>query len=272
MVDVVEEARRAAPEVEAVGFGIPSLVDHRRGASVVSPHLPLDGVPFREVMSERLDLPVVVDNDANGAVLAEQRHGAARGATEVVMLTLGTGIGGGLVLGGELYRGGVGAAGELGHMTVDMDGDPCQSGCPNRGCLETVASGRAIGRAGEDLALRRPDSPLGHALAAGEEITGALVTELAHDGDPGAREVVERVGERLGVGIVNLVNVFNPQVVVVGGGAVAAGELLLAPARRVVADRALRPGRDEVEIVAARFGPEAGMLGAALLALEREEG
>jgi glucokinase len=220
-------------------------------------------------MTERLGLPVVVDNDANGAVLAEQRHGAAAGATEVVMLTLGTGIGGGLVLGGELYRGAVGAAAELGHMTVDFDGPPCPSGCPNRGCLETVASGRAIGRAGEEVARDRPESALGRALAAGEEITGALVTELAHDGDAAAGAAIERVGAALGVGLVNLVNVFNPEVVVVGGGAIAAGELLLGPARQVVAARALAPGRDAVRIVPARFGPESGMLGAAMLALER---
>lgn len=270
MVGVVTEAREVAPDVEAVGFGIPSLVDQRSGESVMSPHLPLDGVPFRDLMSERLGLPVVVDNDANGAALAEQRYGAARGASHVAMLTLGTGIGGGLVLGGELYRGSTGAGAELGHMTVDLDGPPCRSGCPNRGCLETVASGRAIGEAGVEIAGRRADSALGRAAAAGEEVTGALVTELAHDGDSAAREAIEQVGERLGAGLVNLVNVFNPEVVVIGGGAVAAGDLLLGPARAILAERGLRPNRDQVRVVPAHFGPEAGMLGAALLALERD--
>jgi len=270
MVDVVTEAREAAPDVEAVGFGIPSLVDQRSGVSVMSPHLPINGVPFRDLMSERLGLPVVVDNDANGATLAEQRHGAARGASHVAMLTLGTGIGGGLVLGGELYRGSTGAGAELGHMTVDLDGPPCRSGCPNRGCLETVASGRAIGEVGTEIARRRTDSALGRAAADGEEVTGALVTDLAHDGDSAAREVLERVGERLGAGLVNLVNVFNPEVVVIGGGAVAAGDLLLDPARAILAERGLRPNRDQVRVVPAHFGPEAGMLGAALLALERD--
>jgi len=221
-------------------------------------------------MSERLGLPVVVDNDANGAALAEQRYGAARGASHVAMLTLGTGIGGGLVLAGELYRGSTGAGAELGHMTVDLDGPPCRSGCPNRGCLETVASGRAIGEAGVEIARRRTDSALGRAAAAGEEVTGALVTELAHDGDSAAREAIEQVGERLGAGLVNLVNVFNPEVVVIGGGAVAAGDLLLGPARAILAERGLRPNRDQVRVVPAHFGPEAGMLGAALLALERD--
>ena len=268
MVEAVEQARAAAPEVEAVGFGIPSLIDRRTGESVMSVHLPLDGVPFGALMSERLDLPVFVDNDANGAVLAEQRFGAARGASDVVLLTLGTGIGGGLVLGGELYRGSVGAGAELGHMVVDMDGPLCQGGCPNRGCLEAVASGTAIGREGAEVARTHPDSALGRAALQGVAITGALVTELGHDGDPPAREILDVVGGRLGVGIANLVNIFNPEVVVVGGGAAAGGELLLEPARRVVAERALRPSRDVVRIVSARFGPESGMLGSAALALD----
>jgi len=254
MVEAVEQARAAAPEVEAVGFGIPSLMDRRTGQSVMSVHLPLDGVPFGALMSERLDLPVIVDNDANGAVLAEQRFGAARGASDVVLLTLGTGIGGGLVLGGALYRGSVGAGAELGHMVVDMDGPLCQGGCPNRGCLEAARAD--------------PDSALGRAALQGVAITGALVTELAHDGDPPARAILDVVGGRLGVGIANLVNIFNPEVVVVGGGAAAGGELLLEPARRVVAERALRPSRDVVRIVSARFGPESGMLGSAALALD----
>lgn len=268
MVEAVEEAATASPGVQAVGFGIPSLVDRRAGASVSSVHLPLEDLPFRDLMSERLGLPVIVDNDANGAALAEQRYGAARGAQDVVLLTLGTGIGGGVVLGGELYRGSTGAAGELGHMVIDMDGPRCQGACPNRGCLEALASGRAIGRAGEEVARRQPESGLGRALAEGWDITGSLVTELAHDGDLPAREILERAGGSLGVGIANLVNVFNPEVVVVGGGAAAAGELLLAPARRVVAERALRPSRDVVRVVAAHFGPESGMLGAAALALD----
>ncbi|MGI8438999.1 MAG: ROK family protein [Thermoleophilaceae bacterium] len=272
MVEAVEEARRASPEVEAVGFGIPSLMDRRSGQSVTSVHLPLDGVPFGDLMSERLGLPVVVDNDANGAVLAEQRFGAARGASDVILLTLGTGIGGGIVLGGELYRGSVGAAAELGHMVVDMNGPLCQGACPNRGCLEAVASGTAIGREGAEVAREDPDSALGRAALQGVALTGALVTELAHDGDSAARGVLTLVGERLGVGIANLVNIFNPEVVVVGGGAAAGGEMLLEPARRVVAERALRPSRDVVRIVSARFGPESGMLGAAALALDALDG
>jgi glucokinase len=270
MVEAIAEARDEAPDAAAVGFGIPSLIDAATGASVSSVHLPLAGVPFRDLMSERLGLPVHVDNDANVALLAEHRFGAARGTTDSVMLTIGTGIGGAMILGGRLYRGWTGAAGELGHMVVDLDGPRCQGNCPNRGCLEAVASGNAIGREGAEAARRAPDSLLGQALVAGRDITGALVTDLAHEGDEAAREVIRGIGRKLGVGLANIANVFNPEVVVIGGGVIAARELLLEPAREVLAERALPPSRDLVRIAPARFGDEAGMLGAALLALDGE--
>ena len=268
MSDAVEEARAHAPDVEAVGFGIPSLVDQVRGTSVTSVHLPIEDVPFRDIMTERIGLPVFMDNDANLAALVEQRSGAARGARHVVLLTLGTGIGGGLVLDGHIYRGSMGAGGELGHMVVDLDGPRCGGNCPNRGCLEALVSGTAIGRAGALAAQRNPGSGLWRSLAEGDDITGQLVTDHAQRGDEVARRVLERAGRHLGVGIANLVNIFNPEVVVVGGGAVGAGELLLGPARVVVGERALRPSRDLVKIRAAHYGPEAGMLGAALMALD----
>jgi glucokinase len=183
------------------------------------------------------------------------------------MLTLGTGIGGGLVLGGRLYRGAHGGGAELGHVVVDLNGPPCQGACPNRGCLEVMASGTAIGREGAAVAEREPDSALGRELRGGRAITGALVTELAHDGDRAAVGVLSLIGGRLGVGIASIVNALNPEVVVIGGGAVAAGDLLLEPARRVVAERALPPNRDQVRIVPAHFRDEAGMVGAGILAL-----
>jgi glucokinase len=269
MVDAVEEVRAVAPDAEAVGFGIPSLVEPDTGVSTWSTHLPLEGVPFRDLMSERLGLPVYVDNDVNLALLAEHRHGAARGAQDAVMLALGTGIGGGLLLGGRLYRGARGFGAELGHMVVDLDGPPCGGRCPGRGCLEALASGTAIGVAGEEAARSAPRSSLGRRLAAGGAITGPLVTELAHDGDEVARGVLDRIGRRLGAGLTSVVNAFGPEVVVIGGGAVAAGDMLLEPARRVVAERALPPPRELARIVPAHFGDESGMLGAALFALEK---
>lgn len=270
VVEVVEELRAQSDgdePVDAIGFGIPCLIDQASGAAVMAVNLPIADLPFRDLMSERLGLPVVVDNDANAAALAEQRFGAGRGKRHLVLLTLGTGVGGGVVIDGELFRGSSGAGAELGHMSIDLDGPPCQGACPNRGCLETLASGTAIARDATAAAEANPDSALGRALARGQAITGALVTELAFDGDPVAGAVMRTVGERLGVGITNLVNIFNPEIVVVGGGAAAAGDLLLAPAREVLAARGLRPSRDQCEIVPAHFGAEAGMLGAAALAL-----
>jgi glucokinase len=266
MVEAVAEVRAAEPGVRAVGFGIPSLVDAATGTSVSSVHLPLQEVPFRELMTDRIGLPVLVDNDVNLALLAELRVGAARGARHAVMLTLGTGIGGAVALDGHIYRGADGAAGELGHITVDYDGPPCQGNCPNRGCLEVMASGTAIGRQGEVVAGEVPGSGLARAVAQGVPITGELVTDFALRGDLEAAEVLELIGMRLGAGLVGIVNAFNPEVVVIGGGASRAGDLLLDPARRVVAERALRPSRETARIVAAALGEEAGLIGAALFA------
>ena len=264
VVEVIEEGLATAPEAEAVGIGIPALMDRDRAVALECGHLPLAGVPFRDLLSERLDRPVVVDNDANCALLAEAHAGAARGATDALMLTLGTGIGGAILARGELYHG-AGSAGELGHTVVELGGEPCP--CGSRGCLETVASGSALARVGETAAAAQPESGLGRARIEGREITGSLVTELAGEGDPAAVEVVAEAGRKLGVGLASLANAFSPEVIVIGGGASAAGELLLGPAREELKQRALGPNRD-VRVEEAHFGDEAGMIGAALLALE----
>jgi glucokinase len=267
VVDLVDEVRAAVDGgVEAVGFGIPCLVD--RGRAAWSVHLPLVDFAFAEAVSERLGVKSFVDNDANLALLAEHRAGAAVGASDAVMLTLGTGIGGGLLLDGRIYRGSRGGAGELGHMVVWADGPDCGPGCPSRGCLEAVASGTALVREARSLAAVRPDSRLGRAWAAGTEITGPLVTALAGDGDPAATEVLGTVGRWLGIGLGNIVNIFNPELVVIGGGVIAAGDLVLGPARAVLAERGLPPAAASTPVLAAHFGADSGMLGAALLAHE----
>jgi glucokinase len=267
LVEAVQEVRKAAGrELTAVGFGVPSLVDARTGFVATTVHLPLRDVALRDVMAERLGVPVAVENDANAAMFAEHRRGAARGTQTAALLTLGTGIGGGIVVGGELLRGAHGGAGEWGHMVVDVDGPICT--CGNHGCLEMLVSGTALGRSARRAAQELPDSGFGQALRAGREITGMLATELAHDGDPVALDVVTRVGRHLGVGLSNVINILNPEVIVVGGGVIAAGELLLEPARKVVAERALAPSRDQVRIVPTRFGDASGMVGAALLAMD----
>jgi glucokinase len=269
VVSAVQEVQAATgADVEAVGFGIPSLIDQRTGIAVVAVNLPLFDVAFADLMAERLDLPVFVDNDGNTAALAEHRAGAARGASEAVVMTIGTGIGGGLILRGEPYRGAIGAAGELGHVIIDFHGPHCQGNCPGYGCVEAFASGTALAREARRIGAERPDSGLGRAQAEGRELVGPLITELAHDGDGAAIEAVELIGARLGMALTSLVNIFNPEVVVIGGGVIAAGELLLEPARAEVARRALPPSRDVVRIVPARFGVEAGMVGAAALAFD----
>jgi len=269
ILEAVEEVRAGAPgEPAAAGFGIPCTIDRDRGLAVASRHLPLENVPFRDLMAERLGIPVAVDNDGNATAVGEHRHGAASGHADAVVLTVGTGIGGGLILGGRIYRGAQGAAGELGHVTIAIDGPECPGDCEGRGCLEALASGTALERDGARIAAERPDSGLGRAAAEGRAVTGALITELAHDGDLAAIEALRAVGASLGVGIAGFVNVFNPEVVVVGGGVMAAGDLLLDPAREVVAATALAPARDLVRVVPARFGAEAGMIGAAALAWE----
>lgn len=269
VADAVQEIRTAVGGgIEAVGFGIPCTFDSRTGRAVQAANAPILDMAFHEVMSARLGLPVIVDNDANCAALCEARVGAGAGCSELVLLTIGTGIGGGLVLGGEVYRGWIGGGAEMGHMVVEMDGPPCQSNCPNYGCLETVCSGTALVRLASVAVARRPDTALGHALEEGRELTGPLITQLAQEGDPVAGDAIALIGRRLGVGLVSLVNIFNPQIVVIGGGVSAAGELLLEPARAVVRERALAPNRDVVRIEAAAFGAEAGMIGAALAARE----
>lgn len=273
IADVVEEVRRGAAtqagaEATAVGFGIPCLIDAESGVAVYSTHLPIVDLQFADAMAERLTLPVFVDNDAHVAMLAELRHGAAQGASVAAMLTLGTGVGGALAFGGELQRGAQGTGGELGHIIVDPDGPDCGPGCPGHGCLEALVGGTALARDARKAAQENPDSALGRALAAGRQIDGALVGELARDGDEVARATLERLGGWLGIGIVTIVNALNPDVVVVGGGVAAAGELILAPARAVLAARGLPTSARHAEIRAAHFGADAGVVGAAVLARE----
>jgi glucokinase len=272
LVREVGEAREARAGVGAIGMGVPATIDRERGLAVSAVNLPIEDLPLRDLVAARTGLPAFLDNDANVAAFAEFLFGAAKGAQNVVMLTIGTGIGGGLILGGEPYRGSTGAGAELGHFTIEIDGPRCQGNCPNHGCLETMASGTAIGREGRAAGEREPDSALGALLAEGHAIDGKQVTDAAHSGDPTAIDVLELIGTRLGVGLAGLANIFEPEVIVIGGGAIAAGDLLLEPARRELAARALRP-MNETPVVAALLGEDAGMIGAAAMArIELERG
>jgi glucokinase len=252
----------------AIGVGLPSTIDQRAGRAVNSVNIPLAGIDFRDRLTSAFGVPAAIENDANAAALAEHRLGAGRGARHMVMLTLGTGIGGGLILDGNLYRGAVGAAGELGHITLDLDGPPCQGTCPGRGHLEALASGTAADQLAAERARANPEGDLGRAAGEGKVVDAKLAVDLAAAGPGDARDVLEHVGLVLGTAIASYVNIFNPEVVVLGGGFARAGDLLFEPARKVVAERALPPGRDLVRIVPALLGPEAGLIGAGLVGFE----
>jgi glucokinase len=261
----IDEAREARPDVAAIGLGIPATIDHDRGVAVAAVNLPLKNLPVREIVAERTGLPVFVDNDGNVAALAEYLYGAAKGKPDIVMLTVGTGIGGGLILGGEIYRGSTGAGAELGHVVIQVDGPPCQGNCPNHGCVESLASGTALGREARAAGESSPDSALGKALAEGKEIDGRVATEAALAGDQTAIDVFELIGSRLGVACASFANIFQPHAIVVGGGVIAAGDLLLEPARKEIRERGLDP-MNKTPILEATLGNDAGMIGAAALA------
>ena len=241
--------------VGAIGFGIPSRIDQRSGRTLSSTNIPLEGVDFRDRMSERFGLPVGIDNDGNAATIAEWRFGAGRGVRHMVMLTLGTGVGGGLILDGRPYRGSIGAGAELGHMVIDYDGPPCQGTCRGHGHLEVLASGTAATAAA-------------HAVLGGHATARQLV-ERAQQGDAAARNALAEIGRRLGAGLVTIVNVFDPELIVIGGGfAAGAGALVLEPARELALRESLTPTNELLRIVPAELGPEAGLVGAGLVAFE----
>jgi glucokinase len=265
LVREINAAHEARPNATAVGLGIPATINQERGEAVSAVNLPLVALPIRDLISERVGLPVFLDNDGNVAALAEYRYGAARGMPTMVMLTIGTGIGGGLILGGEIFRGATGAGAELGHVVIQADGPPCQGNCPNHGCVEALASGTALGREGRAAAESAPDSALGKLLAEGTEVDGLAVTEAALAGDETAIGVFDLIGGRLGVACASFANIFEPEAIVVGGGVIKAGDLLLDPARKEVASRALDP-MNKTPILEATLGNDAGMIGAAALA------
>ena len=273
LVRVTRDA--AAGPLDAVGVGVPSIVEFETGRVVSSVNVPLADVPLREVLGERLGVPVFVDNDANAAALAEAYDEDLRLVVRnLVMLTVGTGIGGGLVLDGRIYRGATGGAGELGHTLVGLDlrGEvPPPSGFPQPGSLEFVASGHALDRMGADAAERESDSELGRLRAGGQPVLGTDVVRAAKDGEGVALGTLELWAEHLGVGIANTINTFDPDEVVIGGGAALAGDLLLGPATRVAREYVV-PGLGRRTVIRlARHGVTAGVLGAAMLALHELE-
>jgi glucokinase len=260
LVNQLVDAARAAGPADAVGIGVPSVIDFDTGTARHSVNIPLHGVPLRTILSERLGIPTFVDNDATVAALAEAFDDDLQPiAQALVMLTVGTGVGGGIVIGGRIYRGVTGAAAELGHMIVAADlehGAPAPAAKPPQpSSLEHLAAGRALDRLG----------------AAREIGDGHAVVDRAAGGDPDAIDCLRILGERLGIGIANMVNTLDPELVVVGGGVCRAGDLLLEPARRVARGFILPGVGTRTEIRLARYGPQAGVRGAALLARQELE-
>jgi len=258
-------------EILGVGVGAPGPLDTKRGIVLLTPNLGWVNLPLRQIIHDRLGLPAALDNDANCAVLGEWWVGAARGARHAIGITIGTGIGGGLILDGKLYHGASDVAGEIGHTTIDTEGRRCK--CGNYGCLEAYASGPNIAlRAVEEIeagAVSQLPTLVGGDLS---KITAQTVYQAAQDGDDLALEVVNDTARFLGVGIGNLLNVFNPEVVVVCGGVTAAGDHLFVPLRRETARRAFKPAVAACRIVPGELAGTAGVYGAAKAFLDQTLG
>jgi glucokinase len=263
LVDAVLEAA-GGRSLLGVGVAAAGFVDSAGERVMFAPHLPWQGEPLREQLEERLGCAVALDNDANCAARAEAHHGAARGAASALMVTMGTGIGGAILLDGQVLRGANGMAGEFGHMQVVPDGQVCE--CGRRGCWEQYSSGNALVRNARSLMAEQPSVLEEMSGGIPERLTGPMVTSAAEEGDLVARAAFASVGEWLGVGVANLVAALDPEVVVIGGGVSAAGDKLLEPARSALQRNLVGAAHRVVpDLVAARLGPQAGMIGAALL-------
>ena len=238
----------------AIGFGLPSTIDQRTGRVVGSVHVPLADFDFRDHAAERFSVPVALDNDGNVAAIAEWKIGAGKGSDHMIMLTLGTGVGGGLILDGKPYRGFVGAGAEIGHMVLEYGGAPCSGTCTGHGHLEQVSSGGAARPESRGAARPRRDRPRARRRRAG--------------GQPGGAGGRREIGRKLGAALGSLVNIFNPEVIVIGGGFSQARDLFLEPALETMKVEALAPGRDLVRVVPALLGPDAGLVGAGFVGFE----
>ena len=265
----VREVIEDTGKPEAIGVGVPSQVEYATGRVETSVNIPLEGVPLREELGRRFGVPVFVDNDANCAALAEAH---ILGENDLVMLTLGTGVGGGVVTRGLTFRGANGLGAELGHFTLNPDGPPCPGNCPNRGCLEAYCSGQALERDATELAQDKPGSRLSESLGPDGKVNGHDLVEAAEQGDPDATLVFDNFARMLGVAIAGYVNVFEPDRLAIGGGVSRASHLFLERAEREAATRALPALWRRVTIALAEGGADAGVIGAGVLAAQEIKG
>ncbi|MBA7635208.1 Glucokinase [subsurface metagenome] len=257
-------------QLNSISIAAAGAIDFGKGLVTLSPNLPgWYDIPLRDLIKEKYRVNTLLINDASAAALGEHRFGAGKGVNNLILLTLGTGIGGGIIINGKLYSGPCGSAGEIGHMTIDVNGPRCS--CGNIGCLEMLASGTAVAREAIKRIRQGERSSLTEIVEGKiESITAEKVEVAAQGGDSLALEVILKAANYLGVGLVNLVNIFNPEMIIVGGGMAKMGNLLLDPAKQVVRERAFQLPAQAVRIVPAQLGDDAGVLGAAVFAFQQE--
>jgi glucokinase len=262
ILDSMEQTDCARRDFIGIGVGAPGPLDRERGIVLVAPNLGWKDFPLVQRIQSRLSLPTTLDNDANCATFGEWWQGAARGGRNVVGLTIGTGIGGGLILNGALYHGSSDMAGEVGHTTIDLNGRHCK--CGNYGCLEAYASAPAIATRAREVLVREEGESAMPSMVDGkfEDITAQIVYDAAAAGDPIANEIVRDTARYLGAGVANLLNIFNPDIVVMAGGVTAAGDALFVPLRAEVRRRAFSPAVRAVKIVPGELPGTAGVVGA----------
>jgi glucokinase len=271
VAETMARAKLETPDIAGIGIAVAGVLDIDRGIVTTSPNLPhWHNVPLRDIFADRLGIVTYVINDASAAALGEHRFGAGMGFENIVYLTVSTGIGGGIIIGGELYSGADGCAGEVGHMTIEADGPQCH--CGNFGCLEATASGWAVA---EEATMRisRGERSSIIELVNGkvENITAETVAMAARRGDQLAADIVTKAANYLGIGLANLVNIFNPELIIIGGGLSKMGDMLLKPARKVVKERAFQLPARTAHIVRARLGSNAGIIGAAAYVFDQED-
>jgi glucokinase len=262
--DLMKETSTDSSSIDGIGFDFPGQVDYKTGVVKLAPNIPgWVNVPIAQMIEEEFHIPTKIDNDVRCAALGELKFGAGRGCENFICMTVGTGIGSGLVINGKLVRGASNAAGELGHIKLQMkDGPIC--GCGDTGCLEAFASGPAIVAMAQDY-IKGGKAAKFSEMAADGEITPYIVAKAAEQGDPIAKRIFEIVGEYIGLGLSSVINLLNPEKVIIGGGVAESGELLLAPIRRTVKERTMVVAGNAVEIVPAELGNSAGVIGASML-------
>ena len=264
--DLMKETNTTPSDIEGIGFDFPGQVDCKTGVVKLAPNIPgWVNVPIAQMIEDEFHIPTRIDNDVRCAALGELKFGAGRGCEHFICITVGTGIGSGIVINGKVVRGATNAAGELGHIKLQMNGGPI-CGCGDTGCLEAFASGPAIVAMAQEY-IKGGKSTKFREMAAveGGEITPYMVAKAAEEGDPVAKRIFEIVGEYIGIGLTSVINLLNPERVIIGGGVAESGELLLGPIRKTIKERAMVVAGNAVEIVPAQLGNSAGVIGASML-------